>query len=476
MTSTSTYDAIIVGSGPNGLAAAIRLQQAGLRTLVLEQAATAGGATRTEELTLPGFRHDVGSAIHPLAFASPFLRTLPLEQHGLEWVFPEIPFAHALPGGKARMCYRDIEHTASQLGVDHKRYSQLMNRLTRQWEDIEDTLLGPLSVPSNPFSLLNFGLQAILPADRFNKWNFREPETRALFMGAAAHAIMPLTWWGTASFGMVLTLLAHKTGWPFPKGGAGRLTAAMADFYRASGGEIRLETKVSDLERLPDTRTILLDMTPEQLLHLKNSGLSTGYRRQLERYKYGAGVCKVDWALREPVPFTHPDLRRAGTIHFGDSARAIVEAEAGVFSGKTSPTPYVLFAQHSVFDESRAPEGNHTAWAYCHVPLNSDLDQSGQIEDQIEKAAPGFRDVVLSRSVKTTKLMEEWNPNLVGGDINGGRQDLTQLFTRPVRKLKPYRTSRGNLYICSSSTPPGGGVHGMCGYHAAKTVLKDHFN
>ncbi len=475
MAKKSTYDAIVIGSGPNGLAAAIRLQQQGIQTLVLERNHTVGGATRTEERTLPGFRHDTGSAIHPLAFASPYLKTLPLGEHGLSWVFPDIPFGHALAGGEAVVCHREVRDTAAGLGRDEKTYNRMMRKLVIQWEKIENDLLGPLTWPSHPLTLADFGWKALMPADRFSRWMFRGQPARTLFMGAAAHAIMPLNWLGTASFGLVLMALAHRTGWPFPKGGAGELTRAMAAYFIAAGGEVVCNETVTDLEALPDARIILLDMTPDQILRLKHNGLSAGYSRALDAYSYGAGVCKVDWALSEPVPFLNQGLRKAGTVHFGETPAEIARAESDVFSGKISERPYVLFAQHSVFDPSRAPEGRHTAWAYCHVPLGSDADASAAIESQIERAAPGFRECIIGRSVMRTTHLEQWNPNLVQGDINGGRQDLTQLFTRPTKKLRPYRTSRGNLYICSSSTPPGGGVHGMCGFHAAEVALRDHF-
>lgn len=476
MPEKSSYDALVVGSGPNGLAAAIRMQQQGLSTLVIERNAVPGGATRTEELTLPGFHHDTGSAIHPLGYASPFLRNLPLEGHGLSWVFPDIPFGHARANGQASLCYRNIEQTAESLGPDGPVWRRLFDKMVRQWDKLENDLLGPLTWPDHPIALTDFGLKAIQPAASFNRRTFKEEPARTLFMGAAAHAIMPLTWWGTASFGLVLTLLAHRTGWPFPQGGAGSITAAMASYFTSLGGELFCDTEVRDLADLPEARAILLDMTPRQILELENHQLSSGFIHQLENYKYGAGICKVDWALSEPVPFTHQELRKAGTVHFGDTPKEIIQAEAGVYSGHPSDRPYVLFAQHSVFDPSRAPENKHTAWAYCHVPLGSDLDATEDIEAQIERAAPGFRDCIIGRSVMRTTDMERWNPNLVLGDINGGRQDLTQLFTRPVRKLTPYRTSRKDLYICSSSTPPGGGVHGMCGYHAAGVALRDHFN
>lgn len=469
------YDAIIVGSGPNGLAAALYLQQQGLNTVVIEQAPVTGGATRTEELTLPGFRHDVGSAIHPLAFSSPYLRSLPLEEYGLEWIFPEIPFAHALPDGNAVVCYKSVEETSLGLGRDRKRYRELMTGLVEEWDSLEHDILGPLRWPSHPLSLLKFGIKALLPAITFNSWNFKEDNTRTLFLGAAAHSIMPLHWLATASFGLVLSILAHKTGWPFPKGGAVAITDSMVGLYKASGGEVVTSTKVTDMAKLPDAKVILLDMTPKQILGLQNTELTSSYRKQLESYKYGAGICKVDWALSEPVPFINPALRKAGTIHFGYSEEEIIDSEKSLFSRKYHGPPYVLFSQHSVFDQTRAPEGMHTGWAYCHVPLNSDLDVSETIEQQIERAAPGFGKLILSRSVMTTRSLENYNPNLVGGDINGGRQDLTQLFTRPTLRLRPYRTSNKALYICSSSTPPGGGVHGMAGYHAARQVMKDHF-
>jgi phytoene dehydrogenase-like protein len=469
------YDAIIVGSGPNGLAAALYLQQHGLSTIVMEGAPVTGGATRTEELTISGFRHDVGSAIHPLAFASPYLRSLPLDEYGLEWIFPEIPFAHALPDGAAVVCYKSVEETSLGLGRDTHKYRQLMSSLVEDWDILENNLLGPLKWPAHPVSLIKFGLKALLPATTFNRWNFKEEATRTLFLGAAAHSIMPLHWPATASFGLVLSILAHKTGWPFPKGGAVAITDSMIGLYKACGGQVVTSYGVTDLAKLPASKVILLDMTPKQILELQNTDLTSSYRKQLESYKYGAGICKVDWALNEPVPFINAALRKAGTIHFGYSEEEIIDSEKKIFTRKFHGPPYVLFAQHSVFDPTRAPKGKHTGWAYCHVPLDSDMDVSEAIERQIERAAPGFKKSILSRSVMTTRSLESFNPNLVGGDINGGRQDLTQLFTRPTLRLMPYKTSNKTLYICSSSTPPGGGVHGMAGYHAARQAIKDHF-
>jgi phytoene dehydrogenase-like protein len=470
-----TYDALVIGSGPNGLAAAIYLQDMGLKTAVFEQASVPGGATRTEELTLPGFKHDVGSAIHPLAYASPYLKSLPLDKFGLEWIFPDIPFAHALAGGQARACYQDIHRTSEGLGADAQSYKKLMTDMVGHWDALENNLLGPLTWPEAPLKLAAFGLKALLPATWLNKLYFKEKETRAMIMGAAAHSILPLTWPATASFGLVLSVLAHKTGWPFPKGGAAAITQSMLEYYRSKGGELMTNHLVSDLKDLPPSKAILMDLTPAQILKLKNTGLTPSYQNQLKRYKYGAGICKLDWALSEPAPFLNADLRKAGTVHFGYDEEEIIESEKSVYENRFDKPPYVLFAQHSVFDPTRAPEGKHTAWAYCHVPLDSKIDASKAMEDQIEKAAPGFRKTILSRSVMTSEKMEAFNPNLVGGDINGGRQDMTQLFTRPTLSLKPYRTSNAALYICSSSTPPGGGVHGMCGYHAARLAFTDHF-
>lgn len=470
------YDAIIIGSGPNGIAAAIYLQQNGLKTAIFEQADTIGGATKTAELTLPGFKHDIGAAILPMGIASPFFRTLPLEDYGLEWIYPEIAYAHPFEDGTALACYQDIDKTIAQLGDDAKAYKKLFKPLVKNWNHLENNLLGPLSLPKHPYQLMRFGLKALPSAKRLTEYYFKNEKTRTFFYGSAAHSTLPLTNVASASFGLVLTAVAHKYHWPFPKGGAHNFTKALAAHYEKLGGEIFLNQKIEAIEELPSAKSFVFDLTPRQLLKIKGTKFTSSYRKRMKNYEYGAGVFKMDWALSEPIPFTNELCRKAGTVHIGFSTKEIEASEKNIHHKKNkTKNPYVLVAQHSNFDNSRAPEGKYTAWAYCHVPNGSTENFSDAIENQIERAAPGFKDIILARCAMNTKELQAFNPNLVGGDINGGKQDITQLFTRPVARISPYSTPDERVYICSSSTPPGGGVHGMCGYNAAKKVLKDHF-
>jgi phytoene dehydrogenase-like protein len=473
---TGKTDAIIIGSGPNGLAAAIFLQQKGLSTMIIEEDALPGGSCRTKELTLPGFRHDIGSSIHPLAYASPFFSTIPLSDHGLEWIHPDIPFVHPMDHDRALAAFTDLRRTGQQFGIDEKPYLKIFERLTQDWDRIQTDVLGPLSWPSDLKSMLYFTRLGFPSARKFIHSNFKEDLVKTFFYGAAAHSSLPLDNLATTAFGLVLLILAHKKGWPFPKGGAGQITSALMGYYQSLGGEMQLNHKVRDLRELPLADAYLLDLTPRQILSLKGTRFNKFYRKRLANYSYGAGVFKVDWALSDMVPFRNELCRKAGTLHLGYSWKEIEESEKGVHNGKNSENPYIILAQHSLFDPSRAPAGKHTAWAYCHVPYGDLEDRSVFIEDQIEKAAPGFRDIILHRSCHNTQALESFNPNLVGGDINGGKQDITQLFTRPVARWSPYTTPDQRVYICSSSTPPGGGVHGMCGYHAARKVFFDHFN
>lgn len=468
-------DAVIVGSGPNGLSAAVHLQQLGLSTAVFEQASKAGGATRTEELTLPGFKHDVGSAIHPLALDSPFFKTLPLHEHGLEWIHPEVAFAHPFWDGTALAAYQDIQKTASLMGEDQKRYLSLFEPLVKNWDKIHLDILSPLRFPSNPLEFASFGLKAILPARNLANWFFRKEKTKAFFYGAAAHSILPLTNLASGSFGLVLTILAHKVGWPFPRSGAHKITDALISYYQSFGGKLYLNSPIRHMQDLPKAKVYLFNLTPRQLLAIEGTGFPWLYRKRMENYRYGAGIFKMDWALHNPIPFTNELCRKAGTVHLGNSTHQIEISERAIYKNRTVKEPYVLLAQHSSFDPTRAPAGKHTAWAYCHVPNGNTEDMTEAIENQIEKVAPGFRDSIIARSSHTSHQMETFNPNLVGGDVNGGIQDISQLFTRPVAKISPYATPNPQVYICSASTPPGGGVHGMGGYNAAQKVLQDHF-
>lgn len=466
------YDAVVVGSGPNGLTAAVTLARAGRSVLVLEGAQTVGGACRSAELTLPGFVHDVCSAIHPLALASPCLRELPLDRHGLEWVSPDTPCAHPLDGGSAATLEKSISETAEALGKDAGSYRRLMEPLVQDWPRVERDLLGPLGIPSgNPLALGRFGLRALLSARGLAEGRFEGDAARALIAGLAAHTVLPLETTATAAITLVLGLLAHRVGWPFPRGGAQAIPDALASYLRELGGRIETGQWVESLDELPKSTAVLLDMTPRQLIAVAGEHLPPTYKRRLERFRYGPGVFKLDLALDGPIPWRAESCVRAGTVHVGGTLEEVAESEAAVWRGEHPERPFVLVAQHSPFDPSRAPEGKATAWAYCHVPNGSTLDMTGAIERQIERFAPGFGELVLERSKRTTADLESENPNLVGGDLAGGVTDLAQLWARPVARRVPYSTPVKGLYICSSSTPPGGGVHGLCGHHAATAVL-----
>jgi len=465
------YDAVIVGSGPNGLAAGITLARAGARVAVLESASTFGGGLRSAMLTLPDYVHDICSAIHPLALGSPFMQTIPWDALGVKWVHPDFPLAHPLDDGRAAILHRSVGETAAGLGADSGAYYRLMQPLVDDWQKLMQAFLGPLRFPRHPLSMARFGLVGLQSAQRLAMSRFLEAHAQALFAGLAAHAIQPLTNPATAAFGLLLGVLGHAVGWPFPMGGAQKLADALVAELRRLGGELHAETHVTSLAQLPPGRAVLLDVTPRQFLGLAGERLTGGYARQLARYRYGPGVCKVDWALASPIPWRSEACRRAGTVHVGGRLGEIAAAEAAVWSGRHAEQPFVLVAQHSVFDATRAPSQHHTAWAYCHTPHGSETDVTEAIEAQIERFAPGFRDCILARHTFTAQAMERHNPNYVGGDINGGVQDLGQLFTRPVPSLDPYATPLPNVYLCSSSTPPGGGVHGMCGYFAAQSAL-----
>ena len=469
------YDAIVVGCGTNGIAAALRLQQKGLKTAIFEQASKPGGATKTEELTLPGFKHDFGATIMPLGLSSPFFKDLPLKDYGLEWVFPEIAYAHPFQDGTAYGCYKDIYKTAAQLGKDEKAYLELLEPLLNNWDKLNKNLLGPLGIPDHPIEYLKFGLKALPSAKTIVEKYFKNEKTRMFFYGSAAHSTLPLTSMATASFGLVLTTSAHKYNWPFPKGGAANFFQALVDYYKSLGGEIYCDHLVEDIRDLPNAYSYLFDLTPRQLLKIKGLNFSSLYRKRMESYKYGAGVFKIDWALSKPIPFIDEKCRKAATVHLGFSQQEIEESERGIHNKNMTNTPYVLLVQHTRLDPSLAPEGKHTGWAYIHVPNGSTADCTEIIENQVERAAPGFKDTILARSTMNTVAMEQFDPNIVGGDLNGGKQDITQLFTRPVARISPYSTPDPRVYICSSSTPPGGGAHGMCGFHAAQKALKDHF-
>ncbi len=468
------FDAVVVGAGPNGLTAAAVLLEAGWRVLVVEAASTPGGGTRSAELTLPGFVHDVCSAIHPLAAASPAFRSLPLEGHGVEWIHPDVPVAHPIDGGRAGILERSVEATALRLGTDGDAYRSLMAPLVRHGDELAHSLLSPLELPpKHPLVLARFGIHAIRSAQSLaRRWS--GDEASGLFAGLAAHSILPLSAAGTGGYGMFLGVLAHHVGWPMAKGGSGAIAAALASIVVERGGVIECDHPVSSLAELPPSKATVLDVTPAQVIELGGDQVPPRYRRALQRFRYGAGVFKVDWALDGPIPWTNPDVAGAATVHVGGTMAQVSRSEADAFAGRHSERPFVLVVQPSAFDPSRAPEGRHTGWAYCHVPAGSTLDRTEAIEAQVERFAPGFRDRILARSVMNTSDFSSYNANYIGGDIAGGLGTVRQVAFRPVPSLHPWVTPIDGVYLCSASTPPGGGVHGMGGWHAARAVLHRH--
>jgi len=478
-----SYDAVVVGAGPNGLAAAVELARAGLAVKVVEAAATVGGGCRSAELTLPGYRHDVCSAIHPLGIGSPVFSTWPLEDFGLRWVHPDLPMAHPLDGraaagveGGAAVLDHSLDATAAALGLDGDAWRRLFAPLVDRWQNLASEVLRPLlRLPRHPGVLTRFGGAGLLPATALVGSRFAGDAAGALFAGLAAHAVLPLNSLATSAVALLLGSAAHAGGWPFPAGGAQSLADALGGYLRSLGGEIETGRPVRSLDDLPPARAVLCDLTPRGLLAVSGDRLPAAYRRRLQRFRHGPGVFKVDLALDGPVPWSAEPCRRAGTVHLGGTMEEVAAGEAAVWRGELPARPYVLVAQHTPFDPSRAPAGRHTLWAYCHVPAGCDVDMTDAIEGQIERFAPGFRDRVLARHTMAPTDFERYNPSYVGGDISGGVSDLAQLLARPVFAPHPYRTPRSGLYLCSSSTPPGGGVHGMCGFHAARTALADLF-
>jgi len=469
------FDAVIIGAGPNGLAAAITLAQAGCKVAVLEAKDTIGGGTRTLELTLPGFQHDICSAIHPMAMSSPLFRELPLERYGLEWIQPGIPLAHPLGEDRAAVLDVSIEATAASLGADAERYQKLIEPLVKRWETIEKTILYPFNIPRDPFFMAYFGIHAVLPARWLAQWRFKTEAARTFIAGLAGHSVLPMDYPASAAYALVLAIVGHRVGWPLPKGGSQQITEAMAAYLIDLGGTISCGRPVRSMEDLPRARAYLFNTSPRQMLDIAGDRLPQRYHRHLGRYRHGPGVFKIDWALDGPVPWLAEDCHRAGTIHIGGSLDEITASERAMWMKATTrphnQQPYLILAQQSLFDPTRAPDGKHTLWGYCHVPNGSTVDMTDIIEDQIERYAPGFKARILARHTLNTRQFEQYNMNYIGGDIVGGVQDLTQLFTRPSIRLRPYKTPAPDIFICSASTPPGGGVHGMSGYHGARAAL-----
>jgi len=476
-------DVVVIGSGPNGLAAAVTMARGGCSVLVLEAAETPGGGARSAELTVPGFVHDVCSAVHPLAFGSPFFRATPLANHGLEFVQLPISVAHPLGDGSAGVLERSLAATAAGLGPDGPAYRAMFEPLIRNWPLVEGTLLGPLRPPRHPVALMRFSLLAMrsavgLARARFRgqhaRARFRGQHARALFAGMAAHSMLPLEGLGTAAFGLVMGILGHVAGWPIARGGSQRIIDALVAHLRTLNGRVLTGQRVDDLAAL-SSRAVLCDVSPRELIRIGRGRLPDSYCRRLERFRYGVAAFKVDWALGRPIPWRAEACRQTAIVHVGGTLDEVAAAEAMAARGQHPERPFIILTQPSLFDPSRAPADRHTAWAYCHVPNGSDVDMTDRIESQIERFAPGFRDSILARHVMNPRAFERYNANYVGGDINGGAQDLWQLFTRPIASLVPYATPTRGVYLCSSSTPPGGGVHGMCGYWAARFALRNVF-
>lgn len=467
----SAPDAIVIGAGPNGLAAAIVMAQAGRKVIVFEAEPEVGGGVRSAELTLPGFVHDICSAVHPFARASPLFRTLPLELHGLEWVEPPAMLAHPFDDGRCSLIYRSVERTAIGLERDGGAYRHLIGRMVDAWPKLEGAVLAPPGVPRHPVAVARFGMQALRSADRLTREVFAGDRARALFAGICAHGLLPLDRRPTAGFGLVLGVMAHVAGWVAPRGGAQRLSNALAAHLESLGGEIVTGAAVKSVDELPPARAILCDLSPKPLLRIAGHRFPAWYRRKLERYRYGMAAFKVDWALHGPIPWRAGECAQAGTVHLGGTIEEVARSERDAWEGRVSERPFVLLAQPSLFDSSRAPAAHHTVWTYCHVPNGSEADMLPRIEQQIERFAPGFRDRVLARAVMQPADLERHNPNLAGGDISAGVSDLRQLFTRPT--WRTYSTPVRGLYLCSAATPPGAGAHGMCGYFAARRALAE---
>jgi phytoene dehydrogenase-like protein len=469
------HDAVIVGSGPNGLSAGIYLAQQGLKVLIVEAAPTAGGGMRTSPLTLTGFQHDVCSAVHPMGVLSPFFRTLGLENYGLEWIYPPASVAHPLDDEPAVILSRSIAETADGLGVDGHNYRKIIQPLVNHMDWLMEDSFKPLGIPKHPLFLARFGMKALLPATTFADLVFKGPRARALFAGCVAHSVLPFNKFFTTAIGLVFLASAHAVDWPVARGGSASIAKALLSLYTSLGGEIQYSTRIEDFRQLPNAKCYLFDTDPFQVAKIARNELPPAYLTRLKKYHVGPGVFKIDYALSGPIPWTDARCLEASTVHIGGRLEAIATGEKEAWENVHSAEPWVLLAQQSQFDSSRSPAGQHTCWAYCHVPFGSEKDMSATIENQIERFAPGFKKLILAKHSMNTKAFEAYNPNFVGGGITGGAADITQLFTRPVARLDPYSTPNPKVFMCSASTPPGGGVHGMNGYHAAKSAFRNLF-
>lgn len=465
------YDAVVVGSGPNGLSAAIALAQRGERTLLLEGADSVGGGTRTEELTLPGFHHDFCSAVHPTGILSPFWKQLPLDQFGLEWIPSKASVAHPLDDEEAVLLTQSLEETTANLGPDGAAWMRMVKPFVWRADELLADSLKPLGIPQSPFLLARFGMKALWPATTLANWSFKGKRARALFAGCAAHSVLPLDMPFSSAIGLMFAVMGHVENWPVAKGGSEAIARALASYFESLGGEIVVNTWIKNFDQLPEAKRYFFDTDPRQLAKIAADLLPASYRRRLQRYNYGPGVFKVDYALNGSIPWRDPRCLQASTVHVGGTLAEIAASEKDAWKARDSDRPFIMVCQQSEFDLGRAPEGQHTGYAYCHVPHNSTRDWTPYIEHQIERFAPGFKDRILAKKATTPQDFQLYNPNYVGGAITGGAADITQLFTRPVARLNPYSTPNPKIFICSASTPPGGGVHGMCGYHAVRLAL-----
>jgi len=466
------FDSVVVGSGPNGLAAAITLARHGLKVAVCEKNKFVGGGVRSAELTLPGFIHDTGSAIYPMFIASPFFSALPLKDYGLQWIYPPASLAHPFDDGTAVLLESSFQTTGSTLGNDARAYYKLVKPLADSFRKLSYDLLGTMRALRHPLITAKFGLNALKSADSLINNNFEGTRAKGFLAGLAAHSVIPLGMLPSAAIGIVLCAAGHAVGWPIPCGGAGSISASLRKYFESLGGTIITGKMIISPSDLPYARSILFDTSPDQLVKIYADKLPSNYCKAVKRYQYGPGIFKIDWALSGPIPWKAKECLRAGTVHLGNGSAEIARAELDAWQGRIAERPFVILAQPSLFDQTRAPDGKHTAWAYCHVPNGCNIDMTGCIEKQVERFAPGFPELIMARSISTPLSLQQENPNLVGGDIVGGAQTLKQLFCRPACKIVPYSVPLDGVYLCSSSTPPGAGVHGMCGFHAAQTCLR----